>query len=155
MVDYLWIIQSRLHFTQTVTLAGMRSAPWREYESWQRKGLLLIPPVFPLKDKAFTGIEPLRTIYLDEDPVADAFQSISILPPGQGMMEDYPNPEFTVYSFTTNGKVVYDYQGYPDSQSIETLWRVLIDTFFQFVELYDDYEINEFVRTCPRRYQQR
>lgn len=154
-IESIWVVELRRHFAGTVWIAGARCKPHKESSGWYR-GLLLVPPLWEPRDRAFGGKEPLRVVNLTwPDPVTEALQSINIFPQTSNILPQGTLPggaldqTYRLHTFIGGNTGYFSYSDRATDPKLNNLYDAILATIKIMSDAYDDDEIKAFLKTRP------
>jgi hypothetical protein len=147
-IESIWVVELFSHFAGIVWMAGVRCTSYKGSGGWYR-GLLLVPPLWESRDRAFGGKEPLRVVNLTwTDPVTLALQFINIFP--QETLGGIDHDQwYNIHTFMGPIRSYFTHSGVATDPKLNNLYDSIVTTVYILSDAYDDDEIKAFLKTHP------
>lgn len=163
-VESIWIAQiHRLHDVErdwtsldSVTLISVNAIPDEDskVQPWT-KALMLVPPLYEPKTRAFAGASPIKLLDIEHDLVANALNCVPLLETRAVFELDGDGwPDFTLHTFTSAIQGSFHFSSTIDHPHLLALWSAIREMAKEITDNYDDEEISEFFKrySFPQRY---
>lgn len=140
----------------SVTLIGVQAIPEEDsnVKPWT-KALMLVPPFYEPKTRAFAGASPIKLLDIEYDFVANALNCVPLLETRALIELDGDGwPDFTLHAFTRASQASFHFSSIIVHPHLLALWSAIREMAKEITLNYDDEEISEFFKryVFPQRY---
>lgn len=161
-VESIWIAQIyHLHNVEqdrmslySVTLISVNAIPEEDsnVQPWT-KALMLVPPLYEPKTRAFAGASPIKLLDIEHDLVANALNCVPLFETAVFELDGGGWPDFTLHTFTSAIQGSFHFSSTIDNPHLLALWSAIREMAKEIAHNYDDEEISEFFKrySFPQR----